>query len=111
MLKVFIWAYKDIIQRKNTEFLWQCYPTWSQYLRGLTVHTGYYQNKIRHHSVVAQLKWNKQIELLFLFDSLGPISRERSGSVVECLTQDWGVVGSSLTGVTALWSLSKTHLS
>ena len=36
---------------------------------------------------------------------------ERSGSVVECLTRDWGVAGSSLTGVTALWSLSKTHLS
>ena len=28
--------------------------------------------------------------------------RERSGSVVECLTQDCGVVGSSLTGITAL---------
>ena len=36
---------------------------------------------------------------------------ERSGSVVECLTQDRRAVGSSLTGVTALWSLSKTHLS
>ena len=38
-------------------------------------------------------------------------SRERSGSVVECLTQDQMAVGSSLTSVTALWSLSKTHLS
>ena len=37
--------------------------------------------------------------------------RERSGSVVECLTQDRRAVCSSLTGVTALWSLSKTHLS
>ena len=36
---------------------------------------------------------------------------ERSGSVVECLTQDRGAAGSSLTGVFALWSLSKTHLS
>ena len=36
--------------------------------------------------------------------------RERSGSVVECLTRDRGAAGSSLTGVTALWSLSKTHL-
>ena len=36
---------------------------------------------------------------------------ERSGSVVECLTRDRGAAGSSLTGVTALWSLSKTHLS
>ena len=37
--------------------------------------------------------------------------RERSGSVVECLTRDRGAAGSILTGVTALWSLSKTHLS
>ena len=37
--------------------------------------------------------------------------RERSGSVVECLTRDLRAAGSSLTGVTALWYLSKTHLS
>ena len=30
---------------------------------------------------------------------------EHSGSAVECLTQDRGAMGSSLTGVTALWSL------
>ena len=36
---------------------------------------------------------------------------ERSGSVVECWTRDRGVAGSSLTVVTSLWSLSKTHLS
>ena len=36
------------------------------------------------------------------------VSRERSGSVVECLTQVRGVVGSSITGVTVLL-LSKTH--
>ena len=36
---------------------------------------------------------------------------ERSGSVVECMTRDRGAAGSSLTGITALWSLSKTHLS
>ena len=36
---------------------------------------------------------------------------ERSGSVVECLTRDRRAAGSSLTSVTALWSLSKTHLS
>ena len=39
------------------------------------------------------------------------LSWERSGSVVECLTREGRVAGSSLTGVTALWSLSKTHLS
>ena len=37
--------------------------------------------------------------------------RERSGLVVECLTRDREAAGSSLTGVTALWSLNKTHLS
>ena len=37
--------------------------------------------------------------------------RECSGSVVECLTRDRRAAGSSLSGVTALWSLSKTHLS
>ena len=39
------------------------------------------------------------------------IQGERSGSVVECLTRDERAAGSSLTGITALWSLSKTHLS
>ena len=38
-------------------------------------------------------------------------TRERSDSVVECLTRDRGTAGLSLTGVTALWSLSLTHLS
>ena len=37
--------------------------------------------------------------------------RERSGSVVECLTRDRGATGWILTRVTALWSLSKTRLS
>ena len=36
--------------------------------------------------------------------------REHSGSVVECLTQDRGAAVSILTGVTGLWSLTKTHL-
>ena len=40
-----------------------------------------------------------------------PKYRERSGSVVECLTRDREAAGSSLIGVTALWSLSKKHLS
>ena len=31
--------------------------------------------------------------------------------MIECLTRDRRAAGSSLTGVTALWSLSKTHLS
>ena len=36
---------------------------------------------------------------------------ERSGSVVERLTRDRRAAGSTLTGVTALWSLSMTRLS
>ena len=32
----------------------------------------------------------------------GKLDRERSGSVVECLTPDRGAAGSSLTGATAL---------
>ena len=37
--------------------------------------------------------------------------RERNGSVVECLTRDRRAADSSLIGVTALWPLSKKHLS
>ena len=43
--------------------------------------------------------------------SLSTYLWERSGSVIECLTRDRGIADSSLTGVIALWSLSKTHLS
>ena len=39
------------------------------------------------------------------------IWREHSNSVIECLTRDREAAGLSLTGVTALLSLSKTHLS
>ena len=35
---------------------------------------------------------------------------ERSGSVVECLTRDQGVAGSTLTGVTVLWSFKARHI-
>ena len=38
-------------------------------------------------------------------------TRDCSVSVVECLTRDREAAGLSLTGVTALWSLRKTHLS
>ena len=34
---------------------------------------------------------------------------ERSGSVEVCLTRDRGATGSSLTGITVFWSLSKRH--
>ena len=51
------------------------------------------------------------VEIKVLLNSFPASGRERSGSVVECLTRDRGATGSSLTGNTALWSLSKTHLS
>ena len=53
-------------------------------------------------------------KLSLLVSSANNLSKqfgERSGSVVECSTQDRKAAGSSLTGITALWSLSKTHLS
>ena len=56
----------------------------------------------------------KKTDDLRAMTTLGPRTlqdRERSGSVVECLTRDRRAAGLSLTGVTALWSLSKTHLS
>ena len=43
-------------------------------------------------------------------DDVTKTKEERSGSVVECLARDRRAAGSSLPGVTALWSLSKTHL-
>ena len=49
--------------------------------------------------------------LFFLFNPFHSVNRylrERSGSMVECLTRDLGVAGSSLTRVTVV-SLSKTH--
>ena len=52
----------------------------------------------------------RQVLLSFVYS--WPIQycvREQSGSVVECLTLDLGAAGSSLRGITALWSLSKTH--
>ena len=38
------------------------------------------------------------------------LGRDRSGSVVEYLTQDRRAAGSSLTGVTALWTLQDTFI-
>ena len=47
-----------------------------------------------------EMSINKQLFTLIL-----------GSSVVECLTRDRGAASSSLTVVTALWSLSKAHLS
>ena len=58
-----------------------------------------------HYPLFLMNRLNKTWSAVFLY------CRERSGSVVECLTRDRGAASSSLIGVTALWSLSKTHLS
>ena len=52
------------------------------------------------------IDWYKQVLNIY-----SPNFWERSGSLVECLTQDQGAAGLSLTGVTELWFLSNTHLS
>ena len=51
------------------------------------------------------------IFLNFMYAVSSKSDGSAAGSVVECLTRDQEAAGSSLTGVTALWSLSKTHLS
>ena len=51
--------------------------------------------------------WHENVEIL---PSLTQYYNGGS-SVVECWTQDREVAGLSLTGLTALWSLSKTLLS
>ena len=61
-----------------------------------------------HHAVPFR---QDQANVVETFNSTSILIRESSGSVVECLTQDRGAIGSSLTGVTALCSLSKAHLS
>ena len=48
--------------------------------------------------------------LLYLHIKAKYTERERSGSVVECLTEHQAAAGLSLTDVNALWSLSKTHI-
>ena len=45
---------------------------------------------------------------MLVASSCEPIPCLFGGAVVECLTRDQGAAGSSLTGVTALWSSSKT---
>ena len=47
---------------------------------------------------------------IIFFEGGGGGGGERSGSVIECLTRDREIGDLSLTGFTALWSLSKTHL-
>ena len=69
-------------------------------------------DSIYHYDIQNTLKslfWRKTVIILSLFTQR--YIWERSDSVVECLNRDRKAAGSSLTGVTALWSLRKTHLS
>ena len=63
--------------------------------------------------LIAHLRLSGEIMAMFTNGSASIIHniRERIGSVLECLTRDHEAAGSSLNDVTALWSLSKTHLS
>ena len=71
-------------------------------------------NTVSYHNfnlTAKHLSVDEMFKMLFTFiHMLFYALRERSGSVVEYLTRDGRVAGSSLTGVTTLWSLSKTHL-
>ena len=63
----------------------------------------------------SQMSWKAEVsikgtEVIKLFMLNSTEHREPSSSVIECLTRDRSASGSSLRGVTALWSLSKTHL-
>ena len=65
--------------------------------RSLKVFNCGHSNLVIYHRI-----YSKFHTYYFYHAYTGPL--ERSGSVVECLTWDRGAGGSSLTGVTALWS-------
>ena len=78
------------------------------------IQEGWFKLRLRRWSNALETKsqdiYHQELgQLLLSMDEL--LNRERRGSVVECLTRDRRAAGSSLTGVTALLSLSKTHLS
>ena len=81
-------------------FLSEFYETWVTLYSTIMSHDGQYHTM---PSRVIALCSSKKSFFGFFW--------ERSDSVVECLTRDRRAAGSSLTGITALWSLSKTHLS
>ena len=65
---------------------------------------------IHENARISRKFWRKWISLISIWANYNIviifiiiiIVRERSGSVVECLTRDRWAAGSSLTGVTAL---------
>ena len=72
--------------------------------------------------LIYKTSWGKELKckacrafyLFFATSLINSIIQEHEGascSVVECLTRDRRDAALSLTGFTALWSLSKTHLS
>ena len=65
----------------------------------------------RSTQIISNVQYSVLVENLLVSPNIQTYFRERSGSVVECLTRDREAAGSSLTGITALWSLSKTHFS
>ena len=84
--------------------------------RAVSIHNPFKRPKFKtfaSNSVIKKGKCqnNSLANLLCQVIYFTTFNRERSGSVVEPLTRDREAAVSSLTGVTALWSLSKAHLS
>ena len=114
LLFIILCVHVDVISRKMFRLVKSCsliinHVFWKMYLQKKTRnslhifpgdnYSAFYQECPNHNTCNA------------LNSPIAVSPRERSGSVVERLTQDRRAVGSSFTGVTALWSLSKTHLS
>ena len=74
----------------NMEFAFK-YGIWEFLIHDLTSETQH----------LAAIGYGIDLNFLCIRDQLHIIFRDRSGSVVECLTQDRGDIGSSLTGATA----------
>ena len=86
--------------------------------QGRTMNGAYYAGDLRRlRQKITRKRQGKLTRGVLLLQDNAPahtlqvVMRERRGSVVECLTRDRRAAGWSFTGVTALWSLSKTHLS
>ena len=84
-----------------------CVDSWSLHHYLLSCVSSWHISK--HFTLCTTLSLNIKIQFTLLSCIVSHINGwERSGLVVECLTCDRVAAGSSLTGVTALWSLRKT---
>ena len=100
-----------------------CLPRWSLCILFPNLPQGYCRQGVQVDCTCSETSSREQSAGCILFYSfqtflhgtvcrvLQTVYKVKIGLVIECLTRDRGVVGSRLTGVTALWSLSKSHLS